>query len=258
MYFSSVIIGSVNCRGLAEKIKRGDIFSICKERYDITVLTDTHCCLENESHCRGECGYIGKFSSYSSRSRRVAVLFKNSFEFKINSAILYTKGNFVILDITIQDYRLTLIGIYGPNNDNPDFFQLLQSKICLNENTSVIVVGDWNVIQNYDKDTINYQFENNRRSRAQVKVHQMMNNLDLIDIWRMASEIGISYRSDHSPVCMKLKFINQTRGRGTWKFNNGLLTDTEFVNKVKKKLMKSLQNMNMTQIWIVEILIRHL
>jgi hypothetical protein len=35
---------------------------------------------------------------------------------------------------------------------------------------------------------------------------------------------------------MKLKFINQTRGRGTWKFNNGLLTDTEFVNKVKQKI----------------------
>jgi hypothetical protein len=100
----------------------------------------------------------------------------------------------------------------------------------------VIVVGDWNVIQNYDKDTINYQSENNRRSRAQVKVHQMMNNLDLIDIWRVASEIGINYRSDHSPVCMKLKFINQTRGRGTWKFNNSLLTDNEFVNKVKQNI----------------------
>jgi hypothetical protein len=56
----------------------------------------------------------------------------------------------------------------------------------------VIVVGDWNVIQNYDKDTINYQSENNRRSRAQIKGHQMMNNLDLIDIWRVASEIGHS------------------------------------------------------------------
>ena len=64
----------------------------------------------------------------------------------------------------------------------------------------------------------------------------MINDLDLIDIWRMASEIGISYKSDHSPVCMKLKFINQTRGRGTWKSNNSLLTDTEFVNKVKQNI----------------------
>ena len=99
---SSVIIGSVNCRRLAEKIKRGDICSICKECYDIpvTVLTDTHCCLENESHWLREWGYIGKFSSYSSRSRRLAVLFKNSFEFRINREILDTNGNFVILDIT--------------------------------------------------------------------------------------------------------------------------------------------------------------
>jgi hypothetical protein len=98
---SSFIIGSVNCRGLAEKIKKkSDIFSICKERYDITVLTDTHCYLENESHWFGEWGYIGNFSSYSSRSRGVAVLFKNSFEYKINSEILDTDGNFVNLDIT--------------------------------------------------------------------------------------------------------------------------------------------------------------
>ena len=40
--------------------------------------------------------------------------------------ILDTNGNFVILDITIQDYRLTLVVIYGPNDDNPDFFQSLQ------------------------------------------------------------------------------------------------------------------------------------
>ena len=52
----------------------------------------------------------------------------------------------------------------------------------------------------------------------------------------VTSDIGISYRSDHSPVCMKLKFYNQTRGLGTWKFNNSLLTATEFVNKVKQNL----------------------
>ena len=32
---------------------------------------------------------------------------------------------------------------------------------------------------------------------------------------------------------MKLKFINQIRRRDTWKFNNSLLTDTQFVNKEK-------------------------
>jgi hypothetical protein len=50
-----------------------------------------------------------------------------------------------------------------------------------------------------------------------------------------ASDIGLSYRSDHSPVSIVLKKINQTRGRGTWKFNNSLLRDEEFVKKVKTR-----------------------
>ena len=95
----------------------------------------------------------------------------------------------------------------------------------------------------------------------------MMNNLDLLDIWRIqnpsvkryswrgpnekqgrldyfcissdlepfvvTSDIGISYRSDHSPVRIDLKFINQIRGKGTWKFNNSLLKDIDFIKKVK-------------------------
>jgi hypothetical protein len=60
--------------------------------------------------------------------------------------------------------------LYDPNNDNTDFFQSLQSKMCLNENTSVIVVSDWNVVQNYDKDTINYQSENNRSQSSSNRV----------------------------------------------------------------------------------------
>jgi hypothetical protein len=50
-------------------------------------------------------GYISRFSSHSSASRGVAVLFKNSFEFHINQEIIDECGNFIILDINIQDYR---------------------------------------------------------------------------------------------------------------------------------------------------------
>jgi len=98
----------------------------------------------------------------------------------------------------------------------------------------------------------------------------MMNDLDLIDIWReqhqndrtfswrgpskkqsrldyfltttdigsfvVSSEIGISYRSDHSPVSITIKFSNQTRGRGTWKFNNSLLHEWNFILKVKEDI----------------------
>ena len=40
----------------------------------------------------------------------------------------------------------------------------------------------WNVVQDYNLDTINYRRENNPNSK--LKLHSMMNDLDLIDIWR--------------------------------------------------------------------------
>jgi anionic cell wall polymer biosynthesis LytR-Cps2A-Psr (LCP) family protein len=40
-------------------------------------------------------------------------------------------------------------------------------------------VGDWNVVQDYNLDTINYLRENN--SNSKLTLHSMMNDLDLID-----------------------------------------------------------------------------
>ena len=46
-----------------------------------------------------------------------------------------------------------------------------------------MLVGDWNVVQNYNLDTLNYRAHNNYR--AQVKIQDIMNELDLLDIWRV-------------------------------------------------------------------------
>ena len=50
------------------------------------------------------------------------MVFKSSFVFHINQEIIDERGNFIILVINIQDYRMTLVALYGPNEDNPDFF----------------------------------------------------------------------------------------------------------------------------------------
>ncbi|CAG2230507.1 unnamed protein product [Mytilus edulis] len=262
---STITIGSVNCRGLSETVKRIDIFTKYKDLYDITILVDTHSTSEKEKQWLHEWGYVGKFSSYSSKSRGVAILFKNTFEFKIHDETIDLMGNFIILDITIQDYRITLAAIYGPNNDDPVFFENIKHKISRYSNSSIVVAGDWNVVQDYDMDTLHYRSENNPQSKA--KIHEVMHELDLLDIWRqqhpfdnryswrgpnhkqsrldyfmitsdieafvVSSDIGISYRSDHSPVLINLKFSSQIRGKGTWKFNNSLLRETEFIEKVK-------------------------
>ena len=74
---------------------------------------------------------------------------KNSFKFQINQEIIDECDNFIILNINIQDSRMTLVAIYGPNEDNPDFFKKLVFNINQFDNSSVLIAGDWNVVQDY-------------------------------------------------------------------------------------------------------------
>lgn len=46
------------------------------------------------------------------------------------------------------------------------------------------------------------------------------------------------YRSDHSAVLLELKFNKFVRSRGLWKFNNSLLTDKTYIEKVKQTIHK--------------------
>ena len=87
------------------------------------------------------------FSSYASNSRGEAILFKKLFEFKVHRDIKDKNGNYIIFDITVSDYQFTLVAVYGQNEDNPEvYFSNLYSNIMLCENTSIISVGDWNVV----------------------------------------------------------------------------------------------------------------
>ena len=159
---ANLTIGSVNCRGLASNaIKRRDFFQKCKHLYDITFLIDTHSSKEKESQWKTEWGYSAFFASRSSTSRGVAILFKNSFQYNIHKEIKDPNGNFIILDITIQDQRLSLVALYGPNDDTPDFFENLKNKIVVLGNSSIIIGGDWNVVQDFYLDTDNYLHKNN-------------------------------------------------------------------------------------------------
>jgi hypothetical protein len=94
-------------------------------------------------------------------------LLRNSFEFKIHEEVRDTLGNY---DISIQDYRMTSAVVFEPNEDKPCFFETLQSKINMFPNSSLILVGDWNVVQDYNLDTINYRRENNSNSRKNTCV----------------------------------------------------------------------------------------
>ena len=134
---------------------------------------------------------------------------------------------------------------------------------------NLILTGDWNLVNNFKEDTLNYKKHNN--PKASQVVNNYKNNLNLIDIWRQThlelkhytwrqlfykkmarldffliteylldiygdSTIENSYRSDHAPINLKLIVSIHKNGRGSWKLNNSLLLETDLKLKIEEEL----------------------
>ena len=115
----------MNCQGLGNFEKRKDVFNYIHGNFknsNIICLQDTHFVPEKENLIRSQWGFDCIFNSFTSNSRGVCVLFHNNFQYKVNNIKSDLNGNFLILDISIDDRRFTLVNLYGPNNDSPAFF----------------------------------------------------------------------------------------------------------------------------------------
>ena len=176
-------------------------------------------------------------------------------------------GNKIILDLTVRNKRITLINLYGPNRDNPCFYDQIRQDVIDFDNNFNIITGDFNLIMDPVSDCKNYIHVNNPKARE--KVIDICAEHNLIDIWRefnmekrqfswrtkngnkharldlfLISEslftdtqevtINPGYRSDHSMVILKLKGSEKEKKRSFWKFNNSILKDPEYVKIIKK------------------------
>ena len=76
------------------------------------------------------------------------ILTNNNFEYKVERVETNPNGNFIILDIKMQDKRFTLVNIYGPNEDKPQFFNNIRQKLVHYESDLTILCWDWNLVIN--------------------------------------------------------------------------------------------------------------
>ena len=183
----SIKICSLNCQGLGNSKKRRDVFNYLRNlKYSIIFLQDTHFSKDLEKLVQNEWGFKAVFNSLNSRSRGVAIFFNNNFEFKLNKTHTDDSGNILILDILIFDRKITLVNIYGPNKDTPEFYIDLENKLIEFGNNDIIIVGDFNMILNPQIDCINYKHLNNPNARLQV--FRLMNDFNLFDVWREENE----------------------------------------------------------------------
>ena len=85
---NSLKISSLNCQGLGSFQKRRDVFQYLRQKqHSIYFLQDTHFTKKMERQIRAEWGYECVFASNNSRSRGVAILLNNNFDFKIKKKL---------------------------------------------------------------------------------------------------------------------------------------------------------------------------
>ena len=82
---SEITIASLNVRGLADKLKRMDVFKWLRDKkYNLYCLQDCHFSEENDFIYRSEWGYKCVISSHTTVSRGVVILFNNNFDFSVH------------------------------------------------------------------------------------------------------------------------------------------------------------------------------
>lgn len=261
-------ISSSNVRGLHDVQKRKDVFGYLRnKKFQICCLQDTHFTESLEPYIRAEWGGEAIFSSFSSSQRGVCVLFNNDFEYKILRVKNDVQGNYIVLELEIEGKKITLVNIYGPNEDSPDFYIKIAELIEEFENDICIICGDFNLVQDQKLDTYNYLHTNN--PKAKECVINMKEEFNLVDpfremfetekryTWRKPTplkqarldfflvsegfmtsveniDILPSYRSDHSTVVLCFKVNEFKKSKGLWKFNNSLLKDIEYAKLIKE------------------------
>ena len=136
-----------------------------------------------ESYIKNEWGYKIFMSGLTSNKRGVMILLNNNFQHDIGRVVTDPNGNFIILEISLKGKKITLVNIYGPNEDCPQFYLNIKQKVEEFDNEMAIICGDWNMIIDPDLDCENYKHINNPRARSVVR--EWLDLFDFIDAYRL-------------------------------------------------------------------------
>ena len=147
---SDLRIISLNTHDLQGLNKRIDVLEYFKDKnFHIYCLQDTHFTKNDVDKTKAQWGKDYVMSTFRSDARGVAILFGKDVELSIHKQVIDEEGNFIIFDITIFKQRLTLVNLYGPNEDDPmllGFFQNLSNHIDIINNKTFILCRDYNCI----------------------------------------------------------------------------------------------------------------
>ena len=273
-------------RGIAKNTKRRAIYDYHRKNADILVLMESHSTPDIEKIWENEWGGRAIFSHGSSNSRGITILTSKEMFSTISNIYKDTMGRLICFDVIVDGNKITICTLYAPNEDNPEFFKSIR-EILVERSEHKIIVGDFNLVLDVDKDRHNTYNNNNK---AKEEVENLMDEFLMKDTWRernpdsreyswtkrqgpnmrKCSRIDfalisggldqyvemITYLSsimtDHRAIYMVVDFNTEERGPGFWKFNTSLLTDLDFIQLMTTEIdntVLALSHKNPSELW---------
>ena len=186
-------VATLNVRGLNNNDKRNIIYSwIRKESYDICLLQESYCTLENsEKFKRGWKGDMLHSYSDSTHSRGVSILFNRKLDYTVlSSTLFYTvlsshtdkDGRMILVNLTLNNDEFTLVNIYAPNSvsERIAFFNKMKEFIQVHavNRSKLIIAGDFNCVLS-TVDCFSGVVDKSTKVLTDI-----IENLSLVDIWR--------------------------------------------------------------------------
>ena len=267
-------ICTLNVKGLNNKLKRNQLFTYLKQQQiSVCLLQETHLPSNNKHIYEDEWGGQAFFSGISSNSAGVCILINPTITPTIIQYEDIVPGRLQAMEINIENKNVTILNIYGPNEDNVILFDKLSSYLSLNNHQSFIIGGDFNTVLDYKID------KKNGREITHKKCNNKLNSIldlhNLVDVWRILNptklkytwhsntkppifcrldyfivsddllnkcikcKIKPGYKSDHSIVILTIDFIQQPKGPGYFKLNNTLLLENEYKETIKTNIIET-------------------
>ena len=83
---------------------------------------------------------------------------------------------------TIGGSEFTLVNLYAPNEDCPNFFKMIASLLADKAEGIILIGGDFNCILRQNVDRLPARV--GPMSKKSITLHAMMDELGLVDVWR--------------------------------------------------------------------------
>lgn len=260
-----IVFISWNVRGLGKLAKLKQVLHRLKQfKASIVFLQETHLLSSDLLKIRRRWPGQVYSTSYASNARGVVTLIHKSVPFEVLKITPDKAGRYLILQGSITGVNMNLVNLYGPNADNPKFFE--EVFLFLSQMQGHFLIGgDFNTTLSTNLDRLKGLDDTHKQCRKTL--NNFMQDLDLCDPWRRKypdkSEFScfsastnsysridyflvsnylfpqicdVTYESivvsDHGPV--KLTYIAPKRVKGPygWRLHPRWLHDTKFMDFV--------------------------